>query len=245
MFEVLREGSFEFLEYNEEHNKPYLWVCVTGIDGCGKTTSSEFLNSRLAPKAKRWKSPHFDWVREMMRLFGDDVQGRDVYSDALTFATEHRAEQYMLRKWWNGTATEEGACALVSQRGVIDFFTFLETEGMAYGDCADLLRPESLYSHPPYENKFLAPHVIIYLDCDTETALSRIRKGDKWETPEFLKRLEGAYPRFFIEPPEFFENSRVYKIDGRLSVRDVQENLDAVVSNIHSKIKEVRSDYAP
>src|SRR3990170_4229264 len=88
-----------------------IWVCATGVDGAGKTTAAQYMTARFAPRARYWKSPHSDWVRMLINLFGDDTQGKDVWSDALTFATAHREEQYRMREWWKNNDV------LVSQRG--------------------------------------------------------------------------------------------------------------------------------
>ncbi|MBI4146745.1 deoxynucleoside kinase [Candidatus Woesearchaeota archaeon] len=204
-----------------------LWVCMTGVDGCGKTTGAQYLAARLAPRSKYWKSPHYDWVRSMMALFGKDQQGKDAYSDAVTFATSHRAEQYLLRKWWVDHD------ALVSQRGVIDFYTFLAAEGFSRRECDTLLNWRELpMEDKPYAGRFVAPHLIVYMECETERALGRIKKEDKWEFTEFLKKLEGAYDEFFAKPPALFERTKVIRVDARPSPEIVQKRLDDIAMDI-------------
>lgn len=208
-----------------EGNK--LWVCLTGVDGCGKTTSAQYMTARLAPRSMYWKSPTGDWVRQLMRTFGKDEQGKDAYSDALTFATSHREEQYKLRDRWVDHDS------LVSQRGVIDFYTFLEVEGFGRRELDNMLNwREMPVGDGPYKNRFVAPHVIVYLECEAERALTRIKKEDKWEFQEFLKKLEGAYENFFARPPALFENTKLYRVNARPSPELVQKQLDEIVTDL-------------
>ncbi len=200
-----------------------LWLSFTGVDGCGKTTASQYASARLAPRSKWWKHPYHDWVRDMMKVIGKNHHGVDVYSDALAFAVAHRVEQYLMREWWKTYDV------LVSQRGNVDYFAFLNAEGMSFAECEAVLKPSEFKLDG---TGFAVPNAVVYLDCEVNRALGRIEKEDKWEVKEFLLRLRDSYERFFARPPEIFHESRLYRIDANPPVEVVQRSIDVVVQEL-------------
>jgi len=139
-------------------------VSVVGPDGCGKTTQAHYISERLREEGFRacyWKSPTFDWVRDSVNISGGDTFGEDVHTDALVFAASHRMEQYLIRDIFSGQihprfyndrgvsraleGQELPADVIIGQRGIVDFYGFLMTEGMSEGEITKLLNPSNRF----------------------------------------------------------------------------------------------------
>jgi len=224
-------------------------VSVVGVDGCGKTTQAQHLVSRLKEsgvKAAYWKSPTFDWVRAMINVAGSDQNGADIYTDAVVFSAAHRMEQYLIRQMYDGeihprmledlgvkrTLVDQQlpADVVVGQRGIVDFYSFLMTEGMNEKEITDLLRPNKMWEGHSYKpGEFLGPDLIVHLNCSPEIAMSRIPREDKWEEVPFLNRLVGTYERLYANPPEVFKEAKIIEIDAEPEIKTVSDSIDRQV----------------
>ncbi len=226
-------------------------VSLFGPDGTGKTTQAKYIVKNLRERNLRavyWKSPSFNWVRESMRVIGDDQNGGDVYSDAVLFASAHRLEQYLIRGMFEGNVHPdflkdkgvreilEGqenhlpAEVIVGQRGVIDYFSFLMAEGMSIKEIEKLLNPDNSWKgHNYMPGQFITPDVLIYLECDPEIAMSRIPREDKWEEVPFLQRLVQTYETLLGKMPKMFGNSEVIRINSEPRIEQVQKEIDEKV----------------
>jgi thymidylate kinase len=221
-------------------------VSIVGVDGAGKTTQAQHLVSRLKEKdirAAYWKSPTFDWVRAMMNVAGNDQNGGDIYTDAVIFSGAHRMEQYLIRQMFEGEIhprmledkgvirTLDGqtlpADVVVGQRRIVDFYSFLMTEGMSEKEITDLLRPNEMWDGHFYKpGKFIGPDLIVHLNCAPEIAMSRIPREDKWEEVPFLKRLVKTYEKLYADPPKVLRGSKVIRIDAEPDIKTVNKNID-------------------
>ena len=225
-------------------------VSIVGVDGCGKTTQSRHIVSRLKEndiQAFYWKSPSFDWVRDMINVAGDDQNGGDVYTDALLFAGAHRMEQYLLRQIFTKESIhsrfekDKGvqqilsgqslpADVIVGQRGIVDFYSFLLTEGMSEEKITNLLNANEMWKGHKYRpGEFITPDKIIYLECSPEIAMSRIPREDKWEEVPFLQRLVKTYEELFTKPPEILKDIPIIRLNAEPSIEEVKKLIDREV----------------
>lgn len=236
-FTRIKDGSLETLEF-DEMDRPYIWGSVTGIDGCGKTSASQFLNAVMGPGSFWWKHPNQDWVREKAWEIGDSKAGVDIEGDAELFAKAHKSDQALIRQLWSGTKFHEPNTILTSQRGPLDFYAFLELDGLERSVCDAYLGETVAVEGGPYEGRFVVPNYIVWLEVDSGIALRRIRKGDKWETSEFLARLSRKYRFMFEEDdlPSRFQDTRVYRVEA-YDYNQVLAALDLVAVDVQVWVK--------
>lgn len=224
-------------------------ISVVGVDGAGKTTQAKYIADKLNEmglRAAYWKSPSFDWVRSSMRISGGDQNGEDVWTDALTFALAHRQEQYLIRDLYTGEIhkdflEDKGVVRmlegqqiptdiLVGQRGIIDFFSFLMTEGMNIDELNGLLKPNLNWNGHNYKpTEFISPDAIIYLDCSPEVSMGRIPREDKWEEVPFLKKLVKTYEALFQNMPPILKGTNIIRVNSEPPIAEVQKEIDKEV----------------
>jgi len=226
-----------------------LLISVVGPDGAGKTTQAQYLVDKLRAEGHEsayWKSPAFDWVRDSIAIAGDDQNGDDVHTDALVFAAAHRMEQYLIRGMFEGELPRrffndagvvrmlEGqktpADILVGQRGIVDFYSFLLTEGEPRDALDRLIGYDRIWdghSHRPGE--YVAPNVIVYLECASQIAMSRIPREDKWEEVPFLDRLVETYEDIFKDRPRILKDAKLIRINAEPNIQEVHAQMDAAV----------------
>ncbi|MBW2988077.1 hypothetical protein DRJ48_01515 [Candidatus Woesearchaeota archaeon] len=190
-----------------------VWIAISGIDGAGKTTLLDFLHKHIRElgDVKRFKHPHFDWLREMLSLVGEDP-----YTDLLLFSSEIRCEMHLIREWTKKYKY------LISQRCWLDHFPYRLTQGFSIEETYKLLSPSS----------FLVPDIVVYLRCDYKTAYNRIKgkRGDKYETLSFLRMLEKNFDYVINEVehkrllPEF-NATKILRIDSSGSIENTKSLL--------------------
>jgi thymidylate kinase len=162
-----------------------VWICVTGIDGTGKTSLCRYLTRILGKKTKFMKSPYFDWLRDMIKLSGSNTPNGDRHTDMLLFSANNRLEMYLIKDLL-------GKCDyLVTQRCWLDNFPYRKAQGVSWKKSFEFLKPE----------KFINPDIIFWLKCDYRTAYERIKNdnGDKYEEPCFMKKTEIEFEKMFSE----------------------------------------------
>ena len=148
------------------------WIAVTGLDGSGKTD----LVRRLALnfKARSFRLPYHEFVKEGLRRSGGGTPFGDVYTDRLIMAADARLTNYRIRDW------RRRHSLLVSQRHWLDNFVFGAVQGWSYAETDTLLRTAELE----------CPSAAIFLVADPEVAFKRIctdPDADKFETPTFIR----------------------------------------------------------
>ena len=153
----------------------------------------------------------------MIKISGGNKPCKDIFTDSLIFAANHRLEDYLIKKW------KKKYKYLVSQRGLLDFFAFRLAEGIGVKESIKLLGDSELE----------APDYIFYLECDVKTALSRIKKDDKYETSNFLKKLKKAFREILNEIEkkklDIFSKTRVIRIDSTKSKKEIEKDITTIL----------------
>ena len=190
------------------------WICVTGIDGVGKTSLCKYLTTVLGKKAQFMKIPYFDWVREMIQISGNNQPKKDKHTDMLIFSAGNRLEMYLiddcLKKYR----------FLITQRCWLDNFPYRKTQGISLKESLYFLRP----------SKFRKPDILFLLKCDYKKAYDRIKgqKGDKYEKLKFMKQLEKEFENMFsqIKSKKFpikLPKTKIITIDASKSLSEIKK----------------------
>lgn len=171
--------------------KKGLWICVTGLDGTGKTTLKRNLVGHFKMqnlKVKDFKFPHDKHLLDLLNnTVGDGMPWQDNYSDQMLFALDNRILGTVhIRDW------RKASDVLVSQRGYIDSFVHGECRGFSYEESDKLMRTYELE----------CCDVMIHLNADPQVAFERIKDdpdADKFETIEYVKKQAEATKRAYEE----------------------------------------------
>jgi thymidylate kinase len=157
------------------------WICVTGIDGSGKTTIAKYLKRVLPGKTSFFKFPSEKWVKDALVISGDNRPGIDAHTDLLILATSNRLDDYKVRELLKVNDY------VVSQRGWLDMYPYHLSIKYDIDKLTEYLRPGDL----------LIPDVFVYLRCGYEAAYDWIKnsKSDKFE----VKNLMRIHERNFEE----------------------------------------------
>lgn len=160
--------------------KKGLWICVTGLDGTGKTTLKSnlvgyFRTNNL--RVKDFKFPHDKHLLDLLNnTVGDGRPWQDNYTDQMLFTLDNRIVGTVLVRDWR-----ESNDVLVSQRGYIDSFVHGRCRGFTYEQVDKLMRT----------NELERCDVMVHLNADPMVAFNRIKEdpdADKYEIPEYIKR---------------------------------------------------------
>jgi dTMP kinase len=186
-----------------------VFICIEGLDGCGKTTQTKLLTRRLA------KSYNAFYTAEPSRgSIGTFIRKRCLYAEkrlstvveALLFAADRfeHVENEIL------PALREGRL-VISDRYV---YSSLAYQGAA-GLCLEWI--ERLNEHA------LKPDLAVFLDVKLETVMNRLKsKRSVMENIETLQKARDIYLKFVAK------GERV-RIDGNRAKDEVAETLSAVV----------------
>lgn len=203
--------------------KQGIWICVTGIDGTGKTSLCSYLTSQL-PGATFMKIPYFDWLRDMLKLSGKNTPLGDVHTDTLLFSACNRLEMDLIRE------RLQQASFLVTQRSWLDNFPYRKVQGLSYVQSKSFQQPDN----------FLFPDVIIFLKTDYKTAFDRIRGtgGDKYEEEEFMRRLQKEFDAFIDilptdeSPVRLPHSTQVFTLDAAQSLEELQKQAKSILARL-------------
>lgn len=171
--------------------KKGLWICVTGLDGTGKTTLKRNLVGHFKMQNLQVKDFKFPYDKHLLDLLnntvGDGMPWQDNYSDQMLFALDNRILGTVhIRDW------RKASDVLVSQRGYIDSFVHGECRGFSYEEFDKLMRTYELERCD----------VMIHLNADPQVAFERIKDdpdADKFETIEYVKKQAEATRRAYEE----------------------------------------------
>lgn len=171
--------------------KKGLWICVTGLDGTGKTTLKRNLVGHFKMQNLQVKDFKFPYDKHLLDLLnntvGDGMPWQDNYSDQMLFALDNRILGTVhIRDW------RKASDVLVSQRGYIDSFVHGECRGFSYEESDKLMRTYELERYD----------VMIHLNADPQVAFERIKDdpdADKFETIEYVKKQAEATKRAYEE----------------------------------------------
>ena len=171
--------------------KKGLWICVTGLDGTGKTTLKRNLVGHFKMQNLQVKDFKFPYDKHLLDLLnnkvGDGMPWQDNYSDQMLFALDNRILGTVhIRDW------RKASDVLVSQRGYIDSFVHGECRGFSYEESDKMIRNYELERCD----------VMIHLNADPQVAFERIKDdpdADKFETIEYVKKQAEATRRAYEE----------------------------------------------
>ncbi len=190
-------------------NKKGVFICIEGLDGCGKTTQAKLLAKKLrkSHNAIYTAEPSHGKIGTYIRksyLYGE--KRLSIVLEALLFAAdriEHLENEVI-------PALNEG-CLVISDRYV---FSSLAYQGAA-GLSLDWI--EKINEHA------LKPDLAVFIDVDLETVMDRLKsKKSVMENIETLRKVRDVYLQFVA-------TSELVKIDGNHGKSEVAKALADVV----------------
>jgi thymidylate kinase len=193
-----------------------IWIATMGIDGTGKTMICRYIMRLLDKEAEFMKIPYYDWVRDMIKISGNNSPNGDAYTDSLIFSAGNRLEMYKIRE------TLQKKRFLVTQRCWLDNFPYRIAQGFTMQQAIDLLKPE----------QFEKPDMIFFLKCDYKIAYNRIRnqRGDKYEEQNQMRLHEKEYENMFNNIlnkkfPINLINTKIFTIDSSKSITQMKKEI--------------------
>jgi len=190
-------------------NKKGVFICIEGLDGCGKTTQAKLLAKKLrkSHNAVYTAEPSHGKIGAYIRksyLYSE--KRLSIVLEALLFAAdriEHLENEVI-------PALNEG-CLVISDRYV---FSSLAYQGAA-GLSLDWI--EKINEHA------LKPDLAVFIDVDLETVMDRLKsKKSVMENIETLRKVRDVYLQFVA-------TSELVKIDGNHGKSEVAKALADVV----------------
>ncbi len=190
-------------------NKKGVFICIEGLDGCGKTTQAKLLAKKLrkSHNAIYTAEPSHGKIGTYIRksyLYGE--KRLSIVLEALLFAAdriEHLENEVI-------PALNEG-CLVISDRYV---FSSLAYQGAA-GLSLDWI--EKINEHA------LKPDLAVFIDVDLETVMDRLKsKKSVMENTETLRKVRDVYLNFVT-------TRKIVKIDGNHGKSEVAKALADVV----------------
>ncbi len=210
------------------------WIVVTGMDGSGTST----LQTNLVEALKKDGSvfafhvAYSDFVIPSLgNISLNNTPVDDPYTERLLFALDARLTNYRLIEWRNKHDF------VVSARGWMDAFIYGAAQKFSYQQTADLLKI----------NELEKPSAIIYLTCDIEVVLQRMKRQprmpqkeavQKYETAEFLTQLRANILDFIQSTkerdPALQAFSDIPQLHLDTSNSDIQAVSKSALSFLHS-----------
>jgi dTMP kinase len=190
-------------------NKKGAFICIEGLDGCGKTTQAKMLAKKLG------ESHNAVYTAEPSRgKIGAFIRDRCLYGEkrlstvveALLFAADRieHVETVVL------PAMQEGKL-VISDRYVYSSLAYQGAAGLS------LEWIEKVNEHA------LQPDFAVFIDVDPETVMSRLKpKKSVMENMETQQRVRQIYMKFI-------EKGKLTRINGDNSKNEVAKELYAVV----------------
>ena len=171
--------------------KKGLWICITGLDGTGKTTLKRSFVGFFKERNLTVKDFKFPYDKHLLDLLnntvGDGRPWQDNYSDQMLFALDNRIVGTVKVRDWRASCD-----VLVSQRGYIDSFVHGECRGFSYEEVDKLQRTWELERCD----------VMIHLNADPKVAFDRIKDdpdADKFETLDYINYQAKATRKAYEE----------------------------------------------
>jgi dTMP kinase len=189
-------------------NRKGVFICIEGLDGCGKTTQAKLLAKKLGShNAVYTAEPSSGRIGTFIRkrcLYGDKRLSTIV--EALLFAAdrvEHIENEVL-------PAIREGKL-VISDRYVYSSLAYQGAAGLS------LEWIEKVNAHA------LKPDLAVFIDVNPETVMSRLKpKKSVMENIETQQRVRHIYLKFV-------EEGRLTKINGDKSKKEVEQELYEVV----------------
>ena len=191
-------------------NKKGAFICIEGLDGCGKTTQAKLLAKKLKKShntvytAEPSRGKIGTYIRKSY-LYGE--KRLSIVLEALLFAAdriEHVENEVI-------PALKEGRL-VISDRYVYSSLAYQGAAGL------NLDWIEKINEHA------LQPDLAVFIDVDPEAVVSRLKpKKSVMEDLETQKKVRQIYLKFV-------EDGRLTRIDGDRSEIEVAEDVYAVVT---------------
>ena len=190
-------------------NKKAAFICIEGLDGCGKTTQAKLLAKKLM------KSHNAVYTAEPSRgNIGTFIRKRCLYGEkrlstvveALLFAADRfeHVENEVL------PALREGRL-VISDRYVYSSLAYQGAAGLSVEWI------ETLNEHA------LKPDLAVFIDVELETVMSRLKsKRSVMENMETLQKVRDVYLKFVAK-------GELIRVDGNRAKDEVAEALYALV----------------
>lgn len=201
---------------DENMGKRGFFVCVEGLDGCGKTTQTSLLVTRLKEKgydAVYTAEPSRGKIGEFIRKYclHGEKRGSSIV-EALLFAAdrfEHVKEDVV-------PPLNEGKL-VVSDRYLYSSLAYQGATGL------DLGWIEKINEHA------IRPDFTVFIDVEPETVIQRLKpEKSVMENLETQRKVREVYMRFV-------EREELLKIDGNRSREEVADDILAVVLSFLEK----------
>jgi len=194
----------------EKMKRKGVFICVEGLDGCGKTTQTKLLVERLEKKgydAIYTAEPSGGKIGSLIKeycLHGETRVSSIV--EALLFAAdrfEHVEKEVI-------PALNEGKL-VVSDRYVYSSLAYQGAAGL------DLEWIEKINEHA------IRPHLAVFIDVEPETVIQRLKpRKSVMENLGTQQKVREVYVKFV-------EKGELVKIDGNKSKQEVADNILTVV----------------
>lgn len=192
-----------------------VFICVEGLDGCGKTTQAKLLVRRLRRScdALYTAEPSSGRVGEFIKkhCLHSDKRSPGVV-EALLFAADRfeHVENTVL------PALNKGKI-VVSDRYVYSSLAYQGATGL------DLKWIEKI------NERAIRPDLAVFIDVEPETVVQRLKpKKSVMENLETQRKVREIYARFV-------ERGDLVRVDGNKSKREVAKDITAVVQNFLKK----------
>lgn len=166
--------------------KKTTWIVVTGLDGSGKTTLVNNLQSWLTEKGfsvKRDRFPHDVYLNKTLLN-----KSKDSYTDRLLFALDNRIFGTEIREMVERNDYD----FIITQRGFLDSFVHGAVQGYSYSWVAEINHIEDM---PQCD-------VMIHMVAQAKVAYARICNdpdADKFEYPAYIGKQERETRRAYAE----------------------------------------------
>jgi dTMP kinase len=193
----------------EKLSKKGAFICIEGLDGCGKTTQAKLLTKKLR------KSHNAVYTAEPSRgKIGTYIRERCLYGEkrlstvveALLFAAD-RIEH-----------VENEVLPALNQGKLVISDRYLYSS-LAYQGAAGL----SLEWIEKINEHALKPDLAIFIDVDPKTAMRRLKlKKSVMENMETQQKVRGVYLKFVAK-------GELVRLDGNCAKDEVSEALSAMV----------------
>lgn len=196
----------------QDLNRKGFFICIEGLDGCGKTTQTKILVEKLKKKgydAVYTAEPSRGRIGRFIKkycLHGDKRISSIV--EALLFAADRYAhvENEILPALKNGKI-------VVSDRYVYSSLAYQGAAGLSL----DWIRQINKHALPP--------NLAIFIDVEPGTVVQRLKpKRSVMENLETQLEVRGVYMKFV-------DNGELVRVDGNKPIKEVASEILSIVLN--------------